>query len=161
MDPSLISILMPVRNATPFLAECLDSILNQEERHWELLAVNDHSTDHSADILQAYAARDPRIQALSTNGRGITPALRQAFGAARGTLITRMDADDRMLPGKLHHLKSILLEHGPGIIATGKVRYFSGATLGDGYQRYAEWLNGLCVENNHWRDRYRECVIPS
>jgi len=150
---------MPVRNAGPYLAECLDSIITQTETLWELWTVDDHSDDNSAEILRAYAIRDTRMHTLVNKGRGIIDALRTAYSQSTGNYITRMDADDVMMPEKL----AILLSHTyTGAIATGGVEYFrDDVPLGDGYTRYADWLNALCADNSHWSAIYKECVIPS
>ena len=152
---------MPVYNAAPFLAECLDSILQQTETNWELIAVDDFSTDESAAILRAYQNQDKRIQYQTNTEKGIIPALRKAYTSAQGAFITRMDADDIMPPQKLKHLKTVLLQNGPGHLATGQIRYFSAHQLGDGYLRYEHWLNELMQEGVVFSDRFKECVIPS
>ncbi len=161
MENPLISVLMPVRNAAPWLAECLESLLSQSYTKWELLAVNDHSTDESGDILEAFAKKDSRITALPATGNGIIPALRLAYSKASGKLITRMDADDLMPPRKLEMLLAAWYEHGEGGLATGWVNYISDGTLQDGYRRYAAWLNDLQRTGRPFRAIYRECVIPS
>ena len=63
-NSELISIIMPVKNAGKFLHECLQSIGNQIERNWELIAVNDHSTDNSKIILHQFAQNDERVKVL-------------------------------------------------------------------------------------------------
>ncbi len=65
----LISILMPVYNAAPFLEACLDSIVEQSSKDWELIAVNDQSTDTSLEILNKYASKDKRIRVLDNKGK--------------------------------------------------------------------------------------------
>lgn len=157
----LISILMPVYNTASFLEDCLDSILAQEEQDWELLAVNDGSTDQSGSILQKYAQRDPRIKVFTNDGKGIITALRLALQQSSGSLITRMDSDDRMSPQKLNLLRAHLLQAGKGYLATGLVDYFSSQTLGDGYRRYQTWLNQLTLTSDNYSDIYKECVLPS
>jgi glycosyltransferase involved in cell wall biosynthesis len=152
---------MPVRNASPFLTAGIDSILAQTESNWELIAINDHSTDHSNVILESYSRLDDRIQLYQNTGSGIIPALRRAFRAAKGKLITRMDADDIMKPLKLSVLKSQLLKNGPGHIAIGLVEYISESGVGPGYLKYQEWLNELSRHGHNFMDLYRECVIPS
>lgn len=162
MAEPTISILMPVYNAAPFLEDCIDSILSQDFRDWELIAVNDQSLDDSALILERYAKQDARIKSLNnTSEKGIIPALRLAFENSSGRFITRMDADDRMPTSKLNLLYSLLEKAGPGYVATGKVEYFSDTVLKDGYKRYASWLNGLVDQNCHALEVFRECVIPS
>jgi glycosyltransferase involved in cell wall biosynthesis len=156
-----ISILMPVKNTAPFLAECLDSILAQTETDWELLAIDDHSDDDSPRILAAYAAADSRIRTFPSDGTGIIEALRTAHSRSAGQLITRMDSDDVMSTDKLAVLKRKLLGAGSGHIALGQVDYFSDSKLGEGYRNYAKWLNALTTEGRNFDDLYRECVIPS
>ena len=56
-DKVVITILIPFRNAEPYLRACLDSICNQTESHWQVLAVNDHSVDGSAQIVGEYAKK--------------------------------------------------------------------------------------------------------
>lgn len=157
----LISVLMPVKNATPYLEECLESILDQSEEHWELIAIDDHSTDHSLQILKAYAERESRIRVEVNNGNGIIPALQLAYQLSSGELIHRMDADDRMPSEKLSCLKNILINHGRGVVATGKIKYFSDLGISDGYAKYENWLNHLSEKDCHWQEIYKECVIAS
>lgn len=161
MKDSLVSILMPCRNAAPFLKECLDSIVNQTEMNWELLVVNDHSTDNSGDILNSYAIQDKRVHVYENDGKGIIDALRMAYSKSNGSMITRMDADDIMALNKLSVLKGQLLAFGKGHISLGLVKYFSAKTLGQGFKRYETWLNGLIREGNCFQEIFKECVIPS
>ena len=156
-----ISILMPVYNAEKYLAACLESIVNQSETNWELLAVNDFSTDNSEEILQNFARQDRRISVFQNTAKGIIPALRLAFQHSTGELITRMDADDAMFSSKLADLKAILIENGRGYLATGGVQYFSADELGAGYLKYEQWLNHLTTQSLNFTEIYKECVIPS
>ena len=156
-----ITIIMPVFNAASYLQECIDSILSQTERDWELFAIDDHSKDNSLQILLDYQSKDERIHIFNNKEKGIIPALRLAFSHANGIFITRMDADDKMAPTRLSQMKHQLLKHGKGYIATGLVRYFSENTLGEGYQRYEKWLNDLTRQGTNFDEIYKECVIPS
>lgn len=152
---------MPVKNAEPFLEECIVSILNQTETNWELITVDDGSDDKSHQILQDYSITDSRIIAFKNPGSGIIDALRFAYSKCNGVFITRMDADDRMAPNKLETLKRNLKKFEKGYIAIGQVKYFSDSNLGDGYQRYETWLNNLTKSGSNYKDIYKECVIPS
>lgn len=156
-----LSILMPVYNAAPYLAECLDSILQQSYTDWELIAVDDFSTDASKTILENYAQRDNRIQWLSNTEKGIISALRLAYQKAQGDFIHRMDADDLMPPYKLEQMAAALKEKGPGSLITGKVEYFAAEGISEGYRKYQDWLNALCSNNRQWEEIYKECVIAS
>ena len=106
MNNPLISILMPVKNAGLFLDECLNSILEQSYSKWELIAVNDNSTDNSLNLLNIHAKKDKRIKVLKNKGKGIIDALRSAYKQSQGEFISRMDADDLMAVDKLKVLKN-------------------------------------------------------
>lgn len=152
---------MPVKNAEPYLEECLDTILNQTYINFELISVNDNSTDRSLDILRYYALQDERIHVLDSEGNGIIEALRLAFSESKGIYLTRMDADDKMHSNKLERMHAVLQDKGRGQLAVGCVEYFAESGIGDGYKRYAEWLNNLTRNASNFSDIYRECVIPS
>lgn len=158
---AFISILLPVYNAAPFLPECLDSILDQSIESWELIAIDNNSSDGSLGILQAYANKDSRIRVLNNQPNSIITALRKGLEISSGQWITRMDADDRMASEKLELMQKTLHQHGNGHLAVGLVEYFSQGKLGEGYRRYASWLNELTLQNKNFDDRYKECVIPS
>ena len=101
---------MPVKNAGKFLHECLQSIRDQTEAKWELIAVNDHSTDDSKQILQHFAQNDARIKVLENKGSGIISALQTGYQLTTGNFIHRMDADDVMPIIKLKVLKRYFLK---------------------------------------------------
>ena len=161
MQKSLISILVPFKNTESFLVECLDSILQQTYTNWELLIVDDGSTDSSYQIVKNYAVKDDRIHLLSNDGSGIIEALRTGYKQAKGRFLTRMDSDDIMALNKLEEMQQSLVTHGEGHLALGKVRYFSNAGIGDGYKRYETWLNNLTSQGTNFNEIYKECVIPS
>lgn len=155
-----IAIIMPVKNAAPWLEECLDSVLAQNFKDWELIAVDDHSNDSSTDILKAYSEKDTRVTWMSNAGNGIIDALQCALDHSTAPFITRMDADDIMPGDKLDTLWN-LLEQREDTVVTGKVEYFSDREISEGYRSYEHWLNDRCEQQDHWKWAYRECVIAS
>jgi len=158
-DPPLVSILMPVKNASEYLRDCLDSILSQTLPNWELVCVDDHSSDSSVEVLQAYARGEDRFKIFENQGIGILPALKLALDQARGTFVTRMDADDIMKPSKLELLMAKLQECD---VSIGLVEYFrQDGVLGDGYKKYEQWLNSSSLRGNTYDEIYKECTIPS
>lgn len=157
----LISIVMPVKNTSAFLEECLTSIMNQTYTNWELLAVNDHSTDDSYEILSEFSQKDKRIKIFNTNGEGIIDALKLAYCKSSGEYISRMDSDDLMQPKKLELMAEDLLLNGKGHIALGLVKYFSKEGIGEGFCKYEAWLNSLTKQGNNFSELYKECVVPS
>lgn len=161
MQLPLISILTPFKNTSNYLKECLDSIIDQTYTHWELLIVDDNSTDDSYHIVKDYANKHHRIKLFKNNGSGIISALETAFNNCSGEFITRMDSDDIMPPNKLEIMANALLDKGKGHVALGLVKYFSDEGISNGYSKYEKWLNKLTSKGENYSEIYKECVIPS
>lgn len=159
-EPS-VSILIPFKNTEDFISECFESILQQTYLHWEVIAVNDHSTDRSLEIATDFSKKDNRFKIYKNQENGIIPALRLAYSYSEGQLITRMDSDDIMTPDKLTVLANALMKFGKGNLAIGQVKYFSDSGISDGYARYEKWLNRLTENGTNYSEIYKECVIPS
>ena len=157
----MISILMPVKNEALHLDTLLNSVISQTEKDFELIAIDDHSTDNSFEILSNYSDKDSRVRVFKNQNSGIIEALRLAYSLSTGEYITRQDSDDIMPENKLELLLDILKTNGKGFIATGKVRYFSDADLGDGFKKYEQWLNNLCDTNSHFDQIFKECTLAS
>ncbi len=138
---SLISILMPVHNAAGTLRAALRSVTAQSFREWELVAVNDGSTDESLEVLDQASRKDRRIRILTGAHVGHVEALRSAASLARGELLARMDADDVMHPRRLI-LQLTRLASPPNVdVVASRVR-LAGRT-GEGMRAYVEWQNRL------------------
>ena len=161
MKDDKVSILMPFKNEESHLSETLSSILQQSHENWELIAVDDHSNDQSAELVGRIRESDPRVRLYKNQGTGILDALLTAQDHISGTFVSRMDADDLMPQHRLTRQVDLLKQIGPDCIVTGKVEYFSDDSLGNGFKKYEKWLNGLCDENRHFEEVYKECVIPS
>ena len=161
MQESLISILTPFKNTGQFLSECIESILNQTYKNWELIIVDDNSNDNSFKIVKRFQENEGRIKLYKNPGDGIIEALRFAFKQSNGEYITRMDSDDIMYPEKLEVLFNNLKSNGKKHIAIGLVQYFRSDGISDGYYKYEKWLNGLTKEGKNFSEIYKECVIPS
>lgn len=100
MTRPLVTVLLPVHNGEHYLAEAVESVLSQTFKNYELLVVNDASTDASRDILARY--QDSRIRIIDNHRVcGIAESLNKGLRAARGTYAARMDADDVSLPERL------------------------------------------------------------
>lgn len=101
-EQPLVSVIMPAYNAERYLNEAVESILCQTFRDFELIVIDDCSTDGSLAILKSFAARDERVSLLeNAQNLGVTPTLNHGIQAARGEYIARMDADDISLPDRL------------------------------------------------------------
>jgi glycosyltransferase involved in cell wall biosynthesis len=113
-----VSVILPVRNAAPYLAEALDSLGSQTFSGLEIIAVDDGSEDGSADILRSYADRDGRLRCVFSERRGLVASLNHALLEARAPLVARMDADDISLPERLAKQVAYLNAR-PGCVAVG------------------------------------------
>lgn len=96
-----VSVIMPCHNGERFLAEAVASVQAQTLTDWELLVVDNQSSDGSWALAQSLAAADPRIVALQCASPGAAPARNAALARARGRYIAFLDCDDAWLPGKL------------------------------------------------------------
>ena len=149
---------MPVRNGEKFISSSIDSVLNQTHNNWELLIIDDHSTDSTTLIVTKYTSNYNKIILYKNQKKGIIPALQTGYKQCTGHYITRMDSDDIMPKEKLSLMLSAIKSK-PNTIVTGKVKYFN--TQGRGYILYEKWINNLCDNKNHYEEIYKECVIPS
>lgn len=93
-----VSIIMPVYNKSDYLAETFDALLCQSYKDWELIVVDDGSTDGSSDIIKRYVRRDSRVCCIKQNNRGVSAARNTGLKEAAGEWIWFVDADD--LPDK-------------------------------------------------------------
>jgi glycosyltransferase involved in cell wall biosynthesis len=158
----LVSIIMAAKDTAPYLPECLDSILEQNYSDWELIVVNDHSSDETPDILEAYARKDDRIKIYHSRRQKLIPALQHGYQFAQGDLINRMDSDDIMPLDKLDLLVSEWQKHGKGTVVSGGTAHFvDEGKVGEGYLRYDRWLNRVAANNSYYEEVYKECPIPS
>ena len=159
---SLISIILPVKDTAPYLPACLDSILNQKFTNWELIAINDHSSDKSLTILEDYARQDARVKVFTSPEPSLLVTLSFGYAQSKGELIHRMDSDDLMPDYKLEKMHEAWVKQGKGSVITGGTKYFSDhGPVGDGFLRYDKWLCEVARNNTHSAEIYRECVIPS
>lgn len=90
----MVSIIIPVYNAEATLHRCVESILNQEYTEFELILVNDGSTDSSSEICEEYAQCDSRVRVIQKENSGVSDSRNQGIQAAKGEYIQFVDADD-------------------------------------------------------------------
>lgn len=114
-----ISIVMPVYNAGSYLSVCLESILHQSYRDYELILVDDGSTDHSGEVCDNYQAKDARITVIHQKNKGQVSAQKTGCRAAAGRYILCADADDFMEDGFLENLAMAARQNQAEIIACG------------------------------------------
>jgi glycosyltransferase involved in cell wall biosynthesis len=144
-----------VRDAQETLRACLDSLAGQTFADYEVVAVDDGSSDETAAILAA-AAGDPRLRVVRTPPRGLVAALNTALAHARGPLLARMDADDVSHPHRLA-LQVKGLEEDPRCAILGS--RVSARAAGRGMRGYVAWLNSLLTHEEIVRDLFVESPL--
>lgn len=154
-----VSVLLPCRNAVPWLEECLDSLFVQTLSNIEVIAVDDGSSDGTLAVLRGRARLENRLRVLDGEGRGLVSALNRAASEAAAPLLARMDADDLAHPDRLLAQTAFLASHTSVAACGTAVRLFPDASLGSGYRRYEAWLNGLVDEEAVLADLFVECPI--
>lgn len=117
----LFSVIIPVYNVERYLRACLDSLLVQSFSDWEVICVNDGSTDGSVSILEEYAAKDGRIKVISQSNAGTATARNTGLRAAQGNYIFFLDSDDWIESDSLHIIANRL--HGEDILCFSGKRY--------------------------------------
>jgi glycosyltransferase involved in cell wall biosynthesis len=120
--PPTVSVLLPVYNCRRYLDEAVSSILRQTFTDFELIAVDDGSTDDSGDILRRYAIQDTRVKLISRANAGIAVALNDAMAVAKGEFLARMDGDDISLPPRFEMQLRFLREHSDVVLLGSRVR---------------------------------------
>lgn len=145
MRPKL-SILLPYKNAADTLDECLHSISQQTLQDYEVLAIDDNSTDSSPQCVTSYARNDPRIRQLINPQRGLVSALNFGLKQANTPIIARMDADDKMLPERLAQQFEMLTSNPQLTLLGTQVAPFPPEQIQQGMHEYITWQN-QCIEH--------------
>lgn len=154
-----VSVLLPVRNGAVHLDEALASMAAQTLDDFELVAVDDGSTDATPDLLADWAARDPRLRVVRQEAAGIVAALERARREARSPYLARMDADDVAEPRRLE-AQLALMEAEPGLSGCGcLVRYFPRSRVRAGARRYEAWINDAVTPEEIERSVFVECPL--
>lgn len=113
----LVTVIMPVYNAERYMEQSIESIIAQTYQKWELLIVDDGSTDSSVQIMQEYCSRDRRIQMiLSTSNEGVASARNKGIQTAKGEYIAFLDSDDLWKAEKLEIQIHYMQEHNCGFV---------------------------------------------
>ena len=122
---SVVSAVIPAYNASLFVSETIESVLAQTFEDWELLIIDDGSTDNTAEIAEHYCKKDSRIRLLKQVNQGVSAARNAAVELTQGQFIAFLDADDRWLPQKLAtHIEHLKLNPEVGV-SFGRVEFIS------------------------------------
>ena len=116
IEGPLVSVVVPVHNVEGYLGECLDSIIGQTLADFEVLCVDDGSTDASLEILARYEARDARVRVFQQANQGPSVARNHGLSEARGTYVCFVDADDGLAPNALERFVALAETHEADIV---------------------------------------------
>lgn len=154
----LASVLLPVHDAASTLVSCLESIRRQTEPRFEVLVVDDGSSDATGAISRRFAAADPRFRVITRPHEGLVATLNAGLEHARGDVIVRMDGDDIMRKDRLAAQLAALAD--PSLSAVGAhVRFFPRSRMTQGLRAYEAWLNGMRSRDDVRREAFVECPI--
>ncbi len=128
-SPPFLSVIVPVFKVQAYLSECLESLLQQDFGDFELIAIDDHSPDHSGEILDRYAADDPRVQVVHLpQNIGLGPARNTGLSKAQGEYVLFLDSDDSLTHGALSRIAQTIKASGhPDMVLLDHARtYWTG-----------------------------------
>lgn len=155
-----VSVLLPVRDGAATLGEALASVTAQTLAAIEIVVVDDGSRDETGHLLAEWAAREPRLHVLHTDGIGIAGALALGLDACQAPLVARLDADDVCEPRRLERQLALLDAQREIVLAGTHVTIAGlGGPAGAGMARHSEWLAGITSPEDVRRELWVECPI--
>ncbi len=166
-----VSVIVPVYNAEKALERCIDSILNQEYKDLELIAVDDGSKDHSGEILDAYAKADPRVIVIHKENSGVSDTRNRALDIAQGEYVQFLDADDWIPADSTKVMVRAIEESGADLVTADFYRVVGNNIARKGSittsevltrQEYAEWMMDSPADYYYgvlWNKLYRRQII--
>ncbi len=165
-----VSVIVPVYNAEKYIGECVESILKQTYKDFELILVDDESTDSSLAICRELAARDSRIKIIEAPHGGLSCARNRGIAESRAEKITFVDADDALHPQALEILEEIMDETGSSIVSGQNIH---GENCE--FKAYTNWKNNFYsqgsldavndtlyqkIDNSAWARLYKKSIFP-
>lgn len=156
VNESVVSVVMPVRDAAGTVMEAVASVQMQSLQNWEMIVVDDGSADETPQLLKQVASSDPRVRVVTTPPWGIAAALQAGCEVARSGLIARMDADDWMHPERLAKQVGFLEAHPEIGLVSSQVAYGGEAA---GYAAHVDWVNGLTTPREMELRRFVEVPV--
>lgn len=167
-----ISFIVPIYNISQYLEECIDSLIAQTSDQYEIILVDDGSTDGCREICERYKEQNPNIHVIHKSNGGLVSARKAGIALARGTYISCVDGDDFVDSNFVEEMTSIIDAHHPDIICGGYYEYSERSciekriTYGSGlldkeiikktiYPRLFENIYGESIPANIWGKCYR------
>ena len=128
MNPEpLVTIISPTYNHAQYIEECILSVLNQTFTAWEMIVVNDGSTDNTEEVVKKYCEKDSRIKLISQDNIGIfrlSESYNKALGIAKGKYVSILEGDDLWAPDKLQRQVDVMEQNPEVVLCWGKANAF-------------------------------------
>ena len=152
----IVSVLLPCYNAAATVTEALESLANQTLADFEIIAVDDGSTDNTLAILQTWAEKDARLRVLPRSHEGIIPTLNAGLEVCQAHYVARMDADDLCHPERLARQVAYMEAHPEVDLVSCLVEGFPKEALREGFRIYIDWQNSLVSHEDIRREMFVE-----
>lgn len=175
MNRPVLSIITPVYNVEAWLPACIESVLSQSFQDWELILVNDGSSDRSGEICDEYSARDSRIRVIHKINGGVNTARNTGIQASKGEYITFIDADDTFytsdtLEKNMRYMYEDInkeidvvsmpqyLQNEDGLLVTKSLQ-FKNQILAGKRDLFLNWYTGLIIDGSNWGKILRKRIF--
>lgn len=154
-----VSVLLPCFNASGTLPAALDSLSQQTLTDFQVVAVDDGSTDGTNDLLEHWAAQDERYQVISQQHQGIVVALNTGIEYCQAQYIARMDADDLSRPERFAKQAAFLDQNPEIALVASRIRGYPPEDVREGFKVYLEWQNALLNDEDIRREIFVESPL--
>jgi glycosyltransferase involved in cell wall biosynthesis len=156
MCPPRVSVIMTAYNAAATAARAIESIQRQMLADWELVVVDDGSSDDTPALLERLARRDARVRFFPRAHEGLVAALNAALALSRSSLVARMDADDESHPERLAEQVDFLHRHPDAGLVGSLVTFGGNVAAAGGFALHVDWLNGVVTPEEIALNRFIE-----
>ncbi len=158
---ALVSVVMPAWNGAGTIARAVASVRAQTLKDWELIVVDDGSTDGTADVVERAAEGDRRVRVVRRERGGIVAALNAGLGEAKGEVVARMDADDEMYPERLDAQVDFLRrrENADVGLVSCLMEFGGDREANEGYALHVDWINALVTAEEIALSRFVESPL--
>ncbi|MEQ8713075.1 MAG: glycosyltransferase family 2 protein [Cyclobacteriaceae bacterium] len=154
-----VSILLPFYNASATLDRAVESIVNQTFSDWELLLIDNASTDDGPRLAEKWSRQDSRVKLASCKERGIAHALNHGLSLVNSAFIARMDADDWSHPSRLEKQVAFLHHYEEIGVLSCRTTFESVAEKSEGYEHFVNWQNSILSAEEHFVNRFKESPV--
>jgi glycosyltransferase involved in cell wall biosynthesis len=155
----MISVIIPFFNAAETLDQAVQSIVEQSFTDWELILVDNNSTDQGRRVAEGWVQKDDRIRLLTEVKQGVAYAMNTGLQAAHYDMIARMDADDLTHSTRLEKQFSFMQLHPEVDVLATQVQFTSTLEHHKGFLNYVEWQNGLLSHEDIYNKRFVDASL--